>query len=241
MVDLEKYDVVYFVKDSTENEELVYSIRSVVKNFPYRRIVIYGTQPKNLQVDKYYHVVQGGWTKWDRVQKMVTKACLNNNLTEYIWLFNDDFYVTRPVTEYCYYTNGKLSTIINNFVKRFGYETAYVRMLKYMTGVLKKNGLTTDSFATHTPMLINRKHFLECMEKMAGVRGFRSLYGNYEQCTYKLPYPLVKEKDTKVRDEKEEIRTTIPFLSSSDKTFETNEKMRRFLFETFKDKTKYER
>lgn len=235
------YDVVYFVKDNNENEELVYSIRSVVKNFPYRRIVIYGTQPKNLQVDKYYHVVQGGWTKWDRVQKMVTNACLNNNLTDYIWLFNDDFYVTRPVTEFCYYTNGKLSTIINNFVKRFGHETEYVKMLKYMTCVLKKNGLTTDSFATHTPMLINRKHFLECMDKMPGVRGFRSLYGNYEQCTYKLPYPLVKEKDIKVRDEKEEIQTTIPFLSSSDLSFQTNKKLNEFLTTEFNEKCKYER
>lgn len=241
MLDLEKYDVVYFVKDNRENEELVYSIRSVVKNFPYRHIVIYGTQPTNLQVDKYYHVVQGGWTKWDRVQKMVIKACMNNNLTENIWLFNDDFYVIQPITEYCYYTNGKLNTIIKYLVKRFGYETAYARMLKHTEGVLKKNGLTTDSFATHTPMLINRKHFIECMEKMPGVRGFRSLYGNYEQCTHNLPYPLVKEKDIKVRDEKEEIRTNIPFLSSSDKTFEANEKMRMFLFGMFKDKTKYER
>lgn len=241
MVDLEKYDVVYFVKDSAENEELTYSIRSVVKNFPYHRIVIYGTQPKNLQVDKYYHIVQGGWTKWDRVQKMVIKACMNNNLTENIWLFNDDFYVIQPIADYCYYTNGKLSIIIKNFVKRFGYETAYVRMLKHVTGVLKKNGLTTDSFATHTPMLINRKHFLECIEKYPGVRGFRSLYGNYEQSIYGLCYPLIKEKDVKIRNESETILTKTPYLSSSDKSFETNEKMRKFLINTFKDKTKYER
>jgi hypothetical protein len=30
-----KHDIVYFVKECPNNEELRYSIRSVVKNFPY--------------------------------------------------------------------------------------------------------------------------------------------------------------------------------------------------------------
>lgn len=241
MAELDKYDVVYMVKDWPDNEELTYSIRSVEKNFPYKRIIIYGTQPKNLQVDKYYHVNQIGWTKWDRVQNMVIAACSNNHLTNYIWLFNDDFYVTRPVDEFFYYSNGKIDGVVKGLVKKYGYETSYARMLKHQAKVLRENGYTTDSFTTHTPLLINRKVFIECINKFSGVRGFRNLYGNYAKCTYDLPYPVKTVKDIKVRNRTEEVENIIPFLSSSDKSFETNEKMRDFLFKEFKNKSKYER
>ena len=87
------YDVVYVLKDATYNEEFIYSLRSVCKYFDYRRVCIYGTQPKNVKVDCYHHIIQSGWTKWDRVQNMLTTICQNKNITPYFWLFNDDFYV----------------------------------------------------------------------------------------------------------------------------------------------------
>lgn len=235
------YDVVYFVKDCEENPELIYSLRSVCKNFPYRRVYIYGTQPKNIQVDKYYHVYQMGWTKWDKVQSMLEMACLNNHMTDYIWIFNDDFYVIKPVTDYAYYSNGRIINICKRLEKKFGHKTSYSTMLEYQYQALKKHKYPTNSYTTHTPFLIKREYLLECMRLFTGVRGYRNLYGNYVDKKYGLPYPVIVDKDIKVRSSSETIESDWPFLSSSDLSFRTNKKLNDFLTTEFNEKCKYER
>ena len=235
------YDVVYFVKDCDVNEELTYSLRSVCKNFPYRRVYIYGTQPKNIQVDKYYHVYQMGWTKWDKVQSMLEMACLNNHMTDYIWIFNDDFYVTKPVTNYAYYSNGRIINICKALEKKFGHKTGYSTMLEYQYQALKKHKYPTNSYTTHTPFLIKREYLLECMRLFSGVRGYRNLYANYVDKKYGLPYPVIVDKDIKVRSSSETIESDWPFLSSSDLSFQTNKKLNEFLTTEFNEKCKYER
>ena len=37
-----KSDIVYILKNGEISDEIIYSIRSVCKNFPYRKIWIYG-------------------------------------------------------------------------------------------------------------------------------------------------------------------------------------------------------
>lgn len=235
------YDVVYFVKDCTENPELTYSLRSVCKNFPYRRVYIYGTQPKDIQVDKYYHVNQMGWTKWDKVQSMLEMACLNNHMTDYIWVFNDDFYVTKPVTEYAYYSNGRIINMCKSLEKKYGHKTSYSTMLEYQYQTLKKHKYPTNSYTTHTPLLIKREYLIECMRVFSGVRGYRNLYVNYVDKKYGLPYPVLVDKDIKVRGSKEEIESDWPFLSSSDTSFMTNKNLHDFLTSNFNEKCKYEK
>lgn len=233
------YDIVYLVKDSPENPELIYSLRSVVKNFEYRRVYIYGTQPKNIKVDRYHHVIQSGWTKWDRVQNMVTAVCMNKHITPYFWLFNDDFYVTRPVTEHFYYSNGDMFKLADGLKKKYGKETEYSAMLRHEAEVLKNKGYETRAFNTHTPLLINRKAFLEAMQTF-NVRGFRSPYVNYAKKHYGLPLKIKVVKDIKIRNATETVKDSIPYLSSSDTSFRNNEKLKQFLETNFNEKCKYE-
>ena len=52
-----RHDIVYFVKNTEENEELVYSLRSVEKNFPYNRVWFFGGCPNGLKPDVHIPVV----------------------------------------------------------------------------------------------------------------------------------------------------------------------------------------
>ena len=51
------YDVVYFVKDTKENEELRYSLRTL-KNFPHAKVWFYGGCPEGLKPDHHVYVKQ---------------------------------------------------------------------------------------------------------------------------------------------------------------------------------------
>ena len=235
------YDVVYFVKDSDVNEELTYSLRSVEKNFPFRKLYVYGGLPKNLYVKHHINIEQRGWTKWDKVAKMIEIACMNDHISEWFWLFNDDFYVMRPPIYDYYYSNGDINKLADGLEKKYGYATSYCKMLRHSAKILKEKGYPTISFATHTPILINRDHALKCMREFEGIRGFRSLYGNYELKNGNLPFPVETGKDVKIRNAKEAIDTPYPFLSSSDLSFQENEQFRKLIMETFPDKSRYER
>ena len=49
-------DIVYFVKEWPTNEELHYSLRSVAKNMPHKRVWIFGGHPKGVIPDVYIKV-----------------------------------------------------------------------------------------------------------------------------------------------------------------------------------------
>lgn len=58
MINLKNCDIVYFVKNSEYNGELRYSMRSVLKNFPHRKIWFVGGLPKGIKPDYYQPVNQ---------------------------------------------------------------------------------------------------------------------------------------------------------------------------------------
>ena len=92
-----KHDIVYILKNDYDSEELRYSIRSVVQNFPYRKLVFVGGCPSDIKPDIYIPDTQEGATKWERSMHSLKKVLDNDELTEDIWLFNDDFFIMDPV------------------------------------------------------------------------------------------------------------------------------------------------
>lgn len=81
-------DIVYFVKDTESNEELRYSLRTL-KNFPHRKVWLYGGCPAGLKPDKWVHLVQDKENKWENVRMMLESACKNKEISSSFWLFND--------------------------------------------------------------------------------------------------------------------------------------------------------
>lgn len=176
-----KYDIVYFVKDSAKNEELKYSLRSVEQNLKYRNVVFYGGCPEDLRPDRHYARNQTEPSKWERVRGSLRAACLNDELTEDFWLFNDDFFILKPMSEdmppqY----NGELHRHIEKVKARHGgRDMDWTRRLQHLCETLEAAGKGTLNYAVHKPILINRKKALEVLDKFPDEPMFRALYGNY--------------------------------------------------------------
>ena len=75
-------DIVYLVKDCTENEELTYSLRSLV-NIPHDRVFIVGGCPRNIDTSKVIHfpILQTD-TKYKNTTNNLKLICNQDNLSE---------------------------------------------------------------------------------------------------------------------------------------------------------------
>ena len=230
-----KHDVVYILKSDYKDGELLYSLRSVCMNFQFRKIVFVGGCPEGLYPDIHISHMQTGSTKWDRSMSSLKKALECDELTDDIWLFNDDFFVMdqHKSTYETNYFNGTLEKKILDLKKNNPCGSMYINRLERLKGQLVNRGKDTLSFALHVPMLINRGKALELIENTGMDKTmFRTLYGNY----YEIPCQYMR--DVKVHD-----LQTIPdtsFISTSDKSFEKG-KVGEFLRKYFEKPCIYEK
>ena len=230
-----KHDVVYILKNQYEEQELRYSLRSVCLNFPYRKIVFVGGCPKDIRPDICIEHAQVGTTKWERARSSLIKALSCEELTDDIWLFNDDFFIMDKVKAHAdvNYFNGTLEKRVIDIRWKCGRNSGYMNELERLRHLLLSAKCDTLSFALHVPMLINRKKALELLSnKKFNTMMFRSLYGNY----YKIPCEFME--DVKIHD-LETIPDT-PYISTSDAAFKDG-KVGEFLRRYFADPCKYER
>lgn len=235
-MELSDYDIVYMVKDAIYNEELRYSLRSVEKNFPHNRVVFIGGKPMCVHPDKQIIVNQKGATKWDRVRAMLELVGKDGSLTENFVLFNDDFFVMKPVTELPPYRYGTLQELCQRIErKNKGKPTKYTFSLEKTIKALGEKGLPTLNFELHLPILINRSKLLKTIERFPEVKGTRSLYGN----SYLVPFSKPM-RDVKIFDNKSLPTGDQPFLSTEDMSF-ANGEVGKFIRETFPDKSRFER
>lgn len=175
----DKADVVYFVKNAPHNEELRYSLRSIEKNFPHATVWIYGFCPYELNADRVINVEQMEPTKWQNTRKLMAAACANDDITPDFWLFNDDFFIMKPITELPPLYDGDIITHIEEIKARHGgTATAYTNQLEHLAKTLKTAGYGTKNYAIHKPMLINRAKMRETLEKYPDEPMLRALYGN---------------------------------------------------------------
>lgn len=224
------WDIVYFVKDTPDNEELRYSIRSL-SNFPHRKVCFYGGCPKGLKPDCHIYVKQDQENKWQNVYKMLRMACNNRKITKNFWLFNDDFFIMNEVLHPVNYFNGDLYKRIVLLEDKHGGMTPYSAELRKMCQELEALGCSSKSYAVHYPMLINRQKALELLNTTDNPM-FRSLYGNYANVK------AVWSNDCKIVSKEKEWKGT-DYLSTEDKAF-ADGIVGQQIRERFPDKCEYE-
>lgn len=203
-------DIVYFVKDTEVNEELRYSLRTL-HNFPHRKVWFYGGCPNGLKPDYHVIVNQDQPTKWQNIFKMFKMACYNTDITKDFWLFNDDFFIMKKITEECNYFDGDLYKRVVTLEDKHNGITPYSQQLRYTLQELEGMGCTTINYALHCPMLINRKKGQELCNIINGPM-IRCAYGNYFKIGGK------QSSDFKIDglDKKYKDKT---YLSTNDKSF----------------------
>ena len=230
-----KHDVVYLLKNNYSESELLYSLRSVCLNFPFRKIVTVGGCPEYVFPDIKIEHVQEGSTKWERSRSSLIKALECEELTEDIWLFNDDFFVMDKMkaNEDVNYFRGSLEKTIIDIKRAKPQGSNYINQLERARGQLLNMGKDALSFALHVPMLINREKALALIRnKNINSIMFRSIYGNY----YEIPCRYMK--DVKVFDLDSVPDTS--FISTTDLTFRDG-KVGEFLRKYFNKPCEYEK
>lgn len=190
-----------------ENEELRYSIRSVLYFYPGSSIYIFGGKPR-WYAGEYTEVKDCG-TKFDNITKCYESIC-NSNINNFI-LMNDDFYIISKPNNFDYYYDGTLEEKIQKHTKQYGL-SKYARVLSEANKKLKKMGIETPlNYDIHVPIMYEKDKLSKIIDLSDAPR---SMYGNiYNVGGQKI-------KDVKVYKDTDNIYNDPYFLSSEDRSFE---------------------
>lgn len=230
---LEDMDVVYLVKKTEINEELTYSVRSVLENMPFRNLVFVSGCPSNLAPDILLRVRQNHYTKYDNTHKMLLAACYCNAISDDFVLFNDDFFVMKPIDkiDYHYYkTLGERVCVLNSV---FPHTPGYRNRLNDAAIYLSMNGCEEKNYELHMPMVINKQKMIETYRQFPNAGAVRSLYGNYHKVGG------IEVEDCKLYELDAKPTGDETFLSSMDKTFHKGE-VGKYIKSKFQKKSEYE-
>ena len=227
-----KRDVVYILKRELDTDELKYSLRSVEKNFPIGKVWFIGGQPKGFQNVVRLQHEQIGNCKWELIRSSMWKAVNAEDLTEEFFLFNDDFFIMKPVDtdSFINFVDGTLSRRIDELHTEHGMNP-YCRTLFKLEQELRTMHEPTMNFDVHLPMLLNKEQVKATLYKCSSPQ-MRSAIGNLNRL------PFVVHNDVKVYD-LESVPVDETYLSTNDDTFDKG-KVGKYIRETFATKSRFE-
>ncbi len=199
-------DCVYICRVG-ENEELLYSIRSVEKNLPDSNIWVIGGKP-NWYIGNYINVADEGG-KFQNINKCYKAIIDEEKISEDFILMNDDFFILSPSNNYKYYS-GYLKDKIINHIEINGI-SSYSRALRTAVEALKRQGINEPlNYDIHTPMAFNKAKLAQVIDLSLAPR---SMYGNV----------FIKDglniDDVKVYSYTKKIQLDGNFISTEDDSF----------------------
>ncbi len=207
---------VYVCRDG-KNEELRYSIRSVVRSFPDAEIWVVGGKP-----DWYtgnHIAVEQKYGKYENVRRNLAALYDSEEMPEDIVLMNDDFFIIQKIDSIPIYHNGPLIETLKNFADakvRSVYTKKLLRTYRYLRRA--NYGHHILSYELHVPMPVKRSIMKNY--KDLGLAS-RTIYGNMNRLGGE------KMEDVKffTAERMQHINYDIsdpkhPFLSCNDKSFE---------------------
>ena len=230
-----KHDIVYVVRPG-DNEELRYSLRSIEKNFRFRRVIIYGGKPDDIHPDLYvYDNQRNGATRYEKTRNMIRRICDNADITPEFWLFNDDFFIMRPLKAYKTEYGGLLWDHIERIERGFGI-TEYTKQLRHLLYTLERQNRFRCplDYDLHKPMLINRAKMAAVLDNYPEETAVRSLYGN----VYGIHGPMGEDCKfgSAAGDPK---RVDIDIISTSDEAFRGGD-IGEYIRRQFPEKSRFE-
>lgn len=225
-------DIVYVLKQNIDPYELTYSLRSIEKNFPHRKVWFIGSKPEGLTPDGSIYHQQTGNTKGGLIKSSLWKAITSKDITEDFFWFNDDFFVMKPVdpSKFINFVDGTLERRIQELYKDAGPGPYMRELLKCQQELLIKKQ-TQMNFDVHLPLLMNKSLAVKSVNQCSSPQ-FRSFYGNFN----KLPYEVMP--DVKVYS-LTSVPTESTYLSTNDETFRDGA-VGRYIREVFSKPSRFE-
>lgn len=230
---MKKLDIVYILKeDMTDAEELRYSLRSVEKNFPHRKVWFVCGKPKGITPDGFIPHKQQSDVKWQRIKESMWKVIENDDITEDFFLFNDDFFIMKPFKgKYTNFVDGTLARRIEELREENPWLNHYGRTLFKAEQELMALNCPTMNYDVHLPMLFNKQLAAASINKCSSPQ-MRSVYGNINRVPY-IIHPDVKVYSL------DELPEDPDFLSTNDGTFKDGA-VGRYIRECFSDPSRFE-
>ena len=233
----ENLDIVYCVKNVPVNEELRYSLRSL-KNIPHRKVWVIGGCPDcvNPETVNCVRMIQKGNSKWKKSNSSVKMACSLEEVSDNFILFNDDFFVMKPIEELDYIYHKTLGLRVQEIMLRNNVwgNTGYSGRLLEESRTLKFMGKPTKNYAVHIPMIFNKEKMNYLFNKFPDKVISRAFYGNYYEVGG------VDMEDVKVYDINEKPNKDSVFLSTTNESF-ANGEVGKFIRRKFKKISEYEK
>lgn len=219
-------DCVYICR-SGDNEELRYSIRSVVKNLRYRELWLVGDKPD--WYDGNFIPVKDIGNKFKNISNCLKVISQTPEISNNFTLMNDDFYILKKMKQVPIYHGGFLTDKVVSYAEYNG-NNIYTRIISDTVNKLKRMDFHNPlDYDIHTPMIMNKN-------KLNNILGItlapRSMYGN----VYEIGGDKIN--DVKVYLNYDNVSNKTEFLSSEDNSFYL---MKEKLEKLFPDPSLYER
>lgn len=213
-------DLVYVVRPGDDNEELRYSLRSVAKNAPHRKVWIVGTVPtwvRNVEALP----LEPHPEKFANQRQSLEAACLRDELSDRFVLMNDDHFVIEKLTEWPTFHLGPSSAFINQHLESGRIRNTWVKAVRATAIWMDEQGHgDVLAYEAHVPLLFDKNLLAEMlaaypggrymtvgeMYAVAGAGGVGELVGN------------AKVKTDEEFDAK--LALDMPFLSTNEDSFE---------------------
>jgi hypothetical protein len=227
-------DCVYICR-SGDNEELRYSIRSIVKNLPHSKVWIVGYKPDWYTGD--FIPVEDISSKFKNITNALRVVCDTEDISDDFILMNDDFFVLKPLDAMPNFVGGTLSEKINEY-RNIDPRSRYANILDDTNIYLVKKGIETPmDYDLHVPMIMNRNNLKSVITDEAFPR---STYGNFfisggEKITDVKAY----SGSSSLRQRSVSLKNRdLPFISTEDGSFDYIRKT--FLVDKFPEPSQYE-
>ena len=177
-------DILYLLKESNVNEELIYSLRSLV-NMPHEQVFFAGGCPKGIKNIIHIPVEQNGDKHQNSTNNLIA-ACKDERLSNDFILMNDDFFILSPIknpAEELNFNRGEIQNVYQDYANRFLNQTTYMIGMQHSMNFLQNLGIKNPlSFELHIPIVLNKAKVLEMFAikdvESIPVLHKRSLYGN---------------------------------------------------------------
>lgn len=167
-------DFVYICKDG-HNEELRYSIRSVMASFPDAKVWLVGGKPEWY---KGNHIpIQQKSAKYINAINNLKAICSSSEITEEFILMNDDFYIIENINCIETFHGGLLLDKINLY-KKITKQSGYISKLEKTYTKLTDLGISSIfDYELHVPMTMEKQK-LKTVLRHGSEFLWRSMYGN---------------------------------------------------------------
>lgn len=200
-----------------ENQELRYSLRTVVNSFPDSDIWVVGGIPnwyngKNISIEqnasKYNNAIEN--------LKAIVKSAETPD--EFV-LMNDDFFIINKIDSIKHYHEGPLLDKIEKY-KDLKMDPSYVQKLGQTYARLQRMGVEEPvSYETHTPMIMLKDRLSEVLQ-YCPTSLWRSLYGNIHHVGgEQIKDVKVYYRDRFAKISNDYTNSNFPLMSTDDESF----------------------